>query len=78
MSSSQVRMVLISITLCLVAFFCVTMAFKDAFRVGHLLATVSSLGAVTRRDDGERERNNDRSLEHELQHVVNVRTDDEM
>jgi len=55
-------------------------AIKDALRVGLILATVSSLGALlydwkslkTKRDD----RNDGHSSGHELQHVAEVRTED--
>lgn len=56
------------------------LAIKDVFRVGLILGTVSSLGAVlydwkslkTKRDDG----NNGRSRNHELGHVAEVRRED--
>jgi hypothetical protein len=55
-------------------------AIKDALRVGLILATVSSLGALlydwkslkTKRDD----ENDGHSSGHELQHVAEVRTED--
>ncbi|KAJ5607535.1 hypothetical protein N7537_004154 [Penicillium hordei] len=55
-------------------------ATKDIFRVGLILGTVSSLGAVlcawqgikTKRDDG----NDERSSDHELELVAEVRRED--
>lgn len=57
-------------------------AIKDALRVGLILATVSSLGAVlydwkslkTKHDDG----NDERSSDHELEHVAEVRAEDKV
>ena len=57
-------------------------AIKDALRVGLILATVSSLGAVlydwkslkTKRDHG----NEERSSGYELQQVAEARTEDKM